>query len=131
MKIIHLAIVTFMIIVFIQTSTIASGGGGGSGGSKREENNSRENRTICGVIQKVQAKTWSEVPTAKILMDRFGNKFPIAMVKIRKNPKGEKDECPIIKFGDRSIPACSIIMFLKVIKWPLYLKYIIWCIMEL
>ena len=52
------------------------------------------------------------------------------MVTFEAPDAGDPDYI-VIKIGSRKIPACSVNTVLKILKWPLYLRYIIWSVMEL
>ena len=97
----------------------------------KDDNTEKEKKT-CPVIKKIKPKEWKadKCLTGEHIKNQFGEKFPLKMVTFEAPDAGEPD-CMVIEIGSRKIPACSVNTVLKVLKWPLYLRYIIWSVMEL
>ena len=97
-----------------------------------EDDDKKKKKKICPVIKKIKPKEWKadKCLTGEHIKNQFGEKFPLKMVTFEAPDAGDPD-CMVIKIGSRKIPACSVNTVLKVLKWPLYLRYIIWSVMEL
>ena len=97
-----------------------------------EDDDKKKKKKICPVIKKIKPKEWKadKCLTGKHIKNQFGEKFPLKMVTFEAPDAGDPD-CMVIEIGSRKIPACSVNTVLKVLKWPLYLRYIIWSVMEL
>ena len=99
--------------------------------SEDDDDTEKEKKT-CPVIKKIKPKEWKadKCLTGEHIKNQFGEKFPLKMVTFEAPDAGDPD-CMVIEIGSRKIPACSVNTVLKVLKWPLYLRYIIWSVMEL
>ena len=97
----------------------------------KDDDTEKEKKT-CPVIKKIKPKEWKadKCLTGERIKNQFGEKFPLKMVTFEAPDAGDPD-CMVIEIGSRKIPACSVNTVLKVLKWPLYLRYIIWSVMEL
>ena len=97
----------------------------------KDDDKKKEKKT-CPVIKKINPKEWraDKCITGKHIKNQFREKFPLKMVTFEAPDAGDPD-CMVIEVGSRKIPACSVNTVLKVLKWPLYLRYIIWSVMEL
>ena len=97
----------------------------------KDDDTEKEKKT-CPVIKKIKPKEWKadKCLTGEHIKKQFGEKFPLKMVTFEAPDAGDPD-CMVIEIGSRKIPACSVNTVLKVLKWPLYLRYIIWSVMEL
>ena len=97
-----------------------------------KDNDNKKKKKTCPVIKKIKPKEWKadKCLTGEHIKNQFGEKFPLKMVTFEAPDAGDPD-CMVIEIGSRKIPACSVNTVLKVLKWPLYLRYIIWSVMEL
>jgi hypothetical protein len=98
----------------------------------REDDDKKKKKKTCPVIKKIKPKEWKadKCLTVTHIKNQFGEKFPLKMVTFEAPDAGDPD-CMVIEIGSRKIPACSVNTVLKILKWPLYLRYIIWSVMEL
>ena len=96
------------------------------------DDDKKKKKKTCPVIKKIKPKEWKadKCLTGEHIKNQFGEKFPLKMVTFEAPDAGDPD-CMVIEIGSRKIPACSVNTVLKVLKWPLYLRYIIWSVMEL
>ena len=97
-----------------------------------KDDDKKKKKKTCPVIKKINPKEWraDKCITRKHIKNQFREKFPLKMVTFEAPDAGDPD-CMVIEIGSRKIPACSVNTVLKVLKWPLYLRYIIWSVMEL
>ena len=97
-----------------------------------KDDDTKKKKKTCPVIKKIKPKEWKadKCLTGEHIKNQFGEKFPLKMVTFEAPDAGDPD-CMVIEIGSRKIPACSVNTVLKVLKWPLYLRYIIWSVMEL
>ena len=105
--------------------------GGNDDDDNDDDNDDDDEKKVCGKPKELKAKEWkSDEITFEKIKTEFAQKFPLKMV-VMNQKGGETEECIVFTIGERRIPGCSINTFLKIIRWPLYLRYIIWSVMEL
>ena len=120
----------------LTTITLFSNKSKASGGNDDDDNDDDnddddDEKKVCGEPKELKAKEWkSDEITFEKIKTEFAQKFPLKMV-VMNQKGGETEECIVFAIGERRIPGCSINTFLNIIKWPLYLRYIIWSVMEL
>ena len=109
-----------------------SGDDNSENNNSEDDDNTEKEKKTCPVIKKIKPKEWKadKCLTGEHIKKQFGEKFPLKMVTFEAPDAGDPD-CMVIEIGSRKIPACSVNTVLKVLKWPLYLRYIIWSVMEL
>ena len=122
---------TLTTIILFSNKSKASGGNDDNNNDDDNDDDNDDEKKVCGKPKELKAKEWkSDEITFEKIKTEFAQKFPLKMV-VMNQKGGETEECIVFTIGERRIPGCSINTFLKIIRWPLYLRYIIWSVMEL
>lgn len=116
-------LINFLLIIsliLIPSIAIASGG---------DEPPPEEPAPTCGTIQGLEPKEFiSDNVNFEYLKTNFSNRWPLDMVIVEPSTGDGSMDCPVFNLLGRSMPACVIVMVVKMAKWPMIIRYIIWSI---